>query len=49
MVLIQTENQLSANDVGFLHTLIVSDDTDISTAIGEDLGHWDFAALYADE
>ena len=38
MVLIQPENQLSSNYMGFLRTLIVSDDTDISTAIGEDLG-----------
>jgi hypothetical protein len=47
IVLVQPENQLSANDMGFLYTLIASDDTDISTAIGEDLGHWDVAALYA--
>jgi hypothetical protein len=38
VVLIQPENQLSSNYMDFLHSLIVSDDTDISTAIGEDLG-----------
>ena len=38
MVLIQPENQLSSNYMASLHTPIVSDDTDISTAIGDDLG-----------
>jgi hypothetical protein len=38
IVFIQPENQLSANYTGFLQTPIVSDDTDTSTAIGEDLG-----------
>src|SRR5215210_1095511 len=38
VILIQPENQLSANYMGFLETPIVSDDTDISTAIGEDFG-----------
>jgi hypothetical protein len=38
VILRQPENQLPANYMGFLYTPIVSDDTDISTAIGEDFG-----------
>jgi hypothetical protein len=38
VVIIQPENQLSAKYMGCLHTPIVSDDTDISTVIGEDFG-----------